>query len=130
MSAPVVAVINTSPDTLDLLTTVLELAGFVTVSGYTHEIRDGRMDLGALIRQHQPKVVVYDIAPPYEANWRFFEHLRATILQGCVFVLTSTNAALVEGLAGTPRIYEVVGKPFDLNVIVAAVRDAIPRPTQ
>ena len=99
MSAAVVAVINSSPDAVELLTTVLELAGFVTVCGYTHDVRDGRMDLGAFIHQHQPQVVVYDIAPPYEQNWRFFEHLRATILKGCVFVVTSTNAARVEGLA-------------------------------
>jgi CheY-like chemotaxis protein len=131
MSASVVAVINTSPDTVALLTTVLECAGFVTVFGYTHDIRDGRMDLGAFIRQHQPQVIVYDIAPPYEQNWRFFEHLRETILKGRVFVITSTNAARVEGLAGrTPRIYEVVGKPLDLDAIVAAAREALhARPT-
>ena len=132
MRPSVVAVINTSPDTVELLTAVLEVAGFVTVCGYTHDIRDGRMDLGAFIRQHQPQVVVYDIAPPYEHNWRFFEHLRETILKGCVFVITSTNAARVEELtAHTPRIYEVIGKPLDRGAIVAAVREAMhARPTE
>ena len=127
MSAGVVAVINTSPDTVELLTAVLEGAGFVTVSAYTHDIRHGHMDLEAFIRQHHPQVVVYDIAPPYEPNWRFFEHLRATILNGYAFVITSTNAARVEALAGqTTPIYEIVGKPFDLDAIVAAVRNSVP----
>jgi CheY-like chemotaxis protein len=46
---------------------------------------DGSVDLEALLRQHKPTVIVYDIAPPYVRNWRFFEHLRETILKGHVF---------------------------------------------
>ena len=132
MSATVVAVINTSPDTVELLKDALEFAGFVAVCSYTHDIRDGRIDLEAFLRQHQPKVIVYDIAPPYERNWRFFEHLRETVLKGYVFVLTSTHAAQVERLAiGSNRVYEVVGKPLDLTAIVAAVREAAhARPTE
>jgi hypothetical protein len=68
VAAPVVAVIKTSPDTVELLSVALEGAGFVTVSSYTHDIRDGRVDLAGFLSQHQPTVVVYDIAPPYERN--------------------------------------------------------------
>ena len=132
MAAPVVAVINTSPDTVELLSVALEGAGFVTVSSYTHDIRDGRVDLAAFLSQHQPSVVVYDIAPPYERNWRFFEHLRETVMKGYVFVLTSTHAAQVERFVGrASHVYEVVGKPYDLNAIVDAVRQAARvRPTE
>jgi DNA-binding response OmpR family regulator len=131
MPATVVAVINTSPDTVELLSVALECAGFVTVCSYTHDIRDGRLDLEAFLRQHKPTVIVYDIAPPYDRNWRFFEHLRETILKGYVFVLTSTHSAQVEKLAGRSAVYEVVGKPLDLDAIVAAVREAAhSRPTK
>jgi CheY-like chemotaxis protein len=124
--ADVVAIINTSRDAADMLSALLESAGFVTVSGYTVDIRDGRLDLASFVRQHQPKVIVYDIAPPYERNWRMFEHLRTTILKDYRFVLTSTNVAQVEQLIGrTPRIYEVVGKPFDLDAIGALLWSSI-----
>lgn len=37
-------VLNTSPDVVDLLRRALEQAGIVRVTGFTHEIRDGKID--------------------------------------------------------------------------------------
>ena len=72
----VVAVINTSPDTVEMLRTTLEHAGFLVITGYTFDIRDGRLDIDAFVSKHQPRVVVYDVAPPYDQNWRLFQHVR------------------------------------------------------
>ena len=121
-----VAVFNTSPDTVEMLRVVLQQAGFVVASAFTFEIRDGRVDLDSFMRRHYPKVIVYDIAPPYDANWALFQRLRADgALKDCQFVITSTNAAHVQALAGRDeRIYEIVGKPYDLDMIVRAVKEA------
>ena len=51
---------------------------------------------------YRPKVIVYDIAPPYDRNWAFFLHLRQTILGGYRFVLTSVNVKHVQALVGRP----------------------------
>ena len=128
----VVAVINTAPDTVDLLKDALERAGFVVVSTYTHAVRTGQVDLDAFIRVHAPKVIVYDIAPPYERNWAFFQNLRQTVLKDCRFVLTSVNASQVSRLvARDDRIYEVVGHSEDLDAVVQATREAArARPTR
>ena len=84
--------------------------------------------------KHKPRVIVYDIAPPYENNWLLFRHIRAMpVMKDVHFVLTSTNVKHVEDLAkgNEQRIYEIVGKPFDLAEIVAAVREALKaRPTR
>ena len=122
----VAAIFNTSPDIVDLLRRALEPAGIVTVSAFTHQIREGIVDADAFLRQHDPTVVVYDIAPPYDANWHLFEHVRQMeAMHGRQIVLTSTNVRHVEQLAGrSETIYEVVGKPLDLDRIVAAVKEA------
>lgn len=126
-SAPVVLVIDTSPDTVDMLRTVLEHAGFTVLSGYTFDLRDGRVDLVAMIRQHAPRAIVYDIAPPYDENFRLMQHLRSLPgISECPFVVTSTNAPYVQKLVGADEpVYEVIGKPYDLKAIVGAVKRVV-----
>jgi CheY-like chemotaxis protein len=120
---PVVAVINTSPDTVEMLTELFEHHGFVVVSTYTHVIRTGEFDLRAFLDQHRPDVVLYDIAPPYDRNWRFFLHLRETTIGDLPCVLTSTNVAVVRSLIDPQlTIFEIVEKPYYMEQIVTAVR--------
>jgi hypothetical protein len=128
-----VAIVNTSPDTIDLLRAPLERAGFVVVSCFTFDIRDGRIDFEAFMRTHTPSLIAYDIAPPYVKNFRLYEHVRAMdVVKDCRFVLTSTNAPVVQKLVGRDeRVYEVVDKKEDLDLIIQAIKDASrARPTQ
>ena len=124
---PVIGVFNTSEDTTDLLRLVLEQAGYVVVTAFTNLLRDGRIDLETLMRQYRPTVIVYDIAVPYEQNWRLFERIRdSPACKGVRFVLTTTNVAQVEKVAGSAhRFHEIVGKPYDLDEVVRAVKDAV-----
>ena len=131
MGAPcAVAVLNTSEDTTDLLRIALEAAGFVVVSAFTNEIRDGRVDLENFMRQHRPRVILYDIVLPYDRNWRLFEHLRdSPACRGVRFVITTTNVKQVEKVAAPGAVlYEIIGKPYDLDVIARAVRAACEEP--
>ena len=122
----VAAVINTTPDVVDLLKDALEQAGLLVVTGYTHDIRDGELDLQSFLATHRPDVIVYDVAPPYDRNWAFLQHLRSTALSGYRFVLTTVNRRYVEALVGRDeRVYEVVGKAEDLGSVVQAVREAV-----
>ena len=122
----VVAIINTSPDTIALLRHAIQQAGFAVVTAYVHDIRDSHLNLDAFINQHRPAVIVWDLAPPYDAHWQFFQHIRAHIVcDRCQFVLTSPNAEQVQKVAGNDdRIYEVVGRSEDLAEVVRAVREA------
>jgi CheY-like chemotaxis protein len=123
----VALVINTSPDIVDMLRVALERAGVVVVSTLTHQVRDGEIDVERFVEQHQPGVVIYDIAPPYDANFQLFEHIRRMpVMKDRQFVLTSTNSRQVEKLvASSTPVYEIVGKPYDIDQIVAAAREAL-----
>lgn len=123
----VVAIINSTADIVDMLRIAMEQAGLVAVSALTPEIREGYIDLEQFVKQHEPKVIVYDIAPPYEPNWNLFQHVaKMPVMQGRQFVITTTNARHVERLASPQEhIHEVVGKSEDLGRIVQAVKEAL-----
>jgi hypothetical protein len=127
---PVVAVVNTNPDLVELLKAEIEKAGFVVLLIHLNDIRLG-LDVGAVLTQHDPQVIVYDVIFPYERNWRFLQHLRETIFKGRKFVLTTPNGDGIRRLVGKDeRVYEVLDDTSDMDAIVQAVREAArSRPT-
>lgn len=123
----VVAIINSTPDAVDMLRVALQPLGTAIVSAFTFDIREGRIDFAGFMRQHRPGIIIYDIAPPYDQNWALLQHLRRTPqMRRVPLVITSTNAEYVQALAGRDdQIYEIVGKPDDLGRIVRAAKEAL-----
>ncbi len=121
----VVAIFNSNPDVVALIRFALERAGFVVVTGHVHEIRGGMLDLPDYVRQHQPRVIVYDLVMPYDRNWQFMAHLRdSEAMRGRHFVVTAPNGSAARKIVGTSEtIYEIV-QEGDLDAIVQAVREA------
>ena len=120
---PVVAVVNTNPDLVELLKARIETAGFVVLVMHIAEIRAG-LDLTAVLEQHEPQVVVFDVVAPFDRNWRFLQHLRETAFRDRRFVLTTPNAVALSRLVGRDeKIYEVLDDG-DVDAIVQAVREA------
>ena len=123
---PVVAVLNSNDDLVELLRHLLEQAGFVTVTGHVDDVRRGNLDLINFVEQHNPSVIVYDLVPPYDRSWNYLYLLRdSKPLRGRPFVLTSVNPARATEVVGqSEMVYEIVGKEPDLDRIVGAVREA------
>jgi DNA-binding NtrC family response regulator len=130
---PAVAVINSTSDIVDMLRRALEQAGFAVVTAMTPDVRDGEVDVERFVSQHDPRVIVYDVAPPYDANWTLFQHIASmAVMDGRQFVITSTNARQLERIAAPQQhVYEIVGKSDDVGRIVQAVKEAYrARPTR
>ena len=125
---PIVLVLNTNVDTVEMLRAALDHAGFLVTSAFVDEISRGEADLEPMLRMHPPAAVVYDAAIPYDRTWAFKGHLQSRPeLQHVPFVVTTTNVRRLRELVpeASRDVIEIVGKPYDLDQVVDAVRRAI-----
>lgn len=123
---PIVAVFNSSADTVEMLRTALEQQGIHTVPGNIPDLKRGELDFISFVELHRPAVIVYDISPPYETNWAFLRLVRSSdAAKRSQFVLTTTNKPALEKLVGPTDALEIIGKPYDLKVAVDAVQKAL-----
>ena len=122
-----VAVFDASEDTVEILKTLLSFRGYRAVAGHADDVKSGATDFIAFLEEHKPDGIIWDIAPPYDRNWNFFKLLR-TIgpLTRCALVLTTTHKQHLDALAGLDTgAFEIIGKPYDLGVVVDAVARGI-----
>ena len=122
----VVAIVNTNPDIVRMLRIALERSGFIAVVLHIEQLKTGAADLDAFLRDHDPRVIIYDVPPPFEENWRFLTHLRSNPgVRNRQFVVTTMNRdAVLRHVQPAEDIYEVIGHGEDIAEIVQAVREA------
>ena len=122
-----IAVINSSEDTVEMLRTCLQHAGFTSVvTTHVSDIKRGRTDFVEFLATHDPQVLVYDISIPYEENWKFLRLLMSSDeMNGRRVVITTTNKKVLESFVGQTDAIEILGKPYDLRAIVESVQAAV-----
>ena len=122
----VVALFNASDDTIDMVQKLLTASGREQILLWCHfaDLKKGIIDFGKYMEKHNPEVVIFDLSPPYDENWRFFKTMRdAKTMQGRGVVLTTTNKnRLDEVLGEDSHALEVVGRAKDLQEIAAAIK--------
>jgi hypothetical protein len=108
------------------------------LSDVTHlpDIKQGQEDFAAFLKEHDPAVIVYDLAPPYWENWKLLQILlNDEATKHRRFVLTTTNKRLLQEAVGLEiTAFEISEKPYRLASIVNAVRNtaetALPVPNK
>ena len=121
-----VALFNASDDTVDMVQNLLNKAGEAQTLIWCHfaDLKKGIVDFDKYMEKHNPEVVIFDISPPYDENWKFFKTMRDDkAMKGRGMILTTTNKnRLDEVLGEDSRALEVVGKDKDLKEIDHAIK--------
>lgn len=125
-SRPLIAVMNSSRDLVNVLQTALEDAGFRTIS-LVSTVGGGTAHPLAFLREHEPAAAVYSISPPYVESWGILQDVRRQ-WQGGRFVITTTNIGALRACVGAAEAIELIGKPFDLDEITRALRRVLAAP--
>lgn len=121
-----IGILNSTEVVIDLLTQLLEGEGYAALAAYIPDFKRGRGDIATWLGDLAPTAVLYDIPPPYDENWAFYQHaLSLCESRTHRFIVTTTNRRVLEGLAGPTDAIEFVGRPFDLGEIVDRVRAAL-----
>ena len=126
-SLPSITVLNSSAETIEILKIALEEQGYAVSTGQVADVKKGQLDVLDFVAEHQPDAIIYDVAIPYEENWRFLRLLQSSeALKDVKWVITTTHKKRLEELVGEcGEVYEVVGKPYDLVQITSAVKNAL-----
>ena len=126
-SLPSITVFNSSEETIEILKIALEEQGYAVSTGHVADVKKGQLDVLDFVAEHQPDAIIYDVAIPYEENWRFLRLLQSSeALKDVTWVITTTHKKRLEELVGEcGEVYEVVGKPYDLIQITNAVKTAL-----
>jgi DNA-binding response OmpR family regulator len=121
----IVALFNASDDTIDMVQGLLTNSGRDQTLIWCHfaDLKKGIVNFDKYISKHNPEVVIFDLSPPYDENWRFFKTMRdSTLMKRRGIVLTTTNKdRLDEVLGQDSKALEVVGKTEDLQQIDSAI---------
>lgn len=121
-----VGIINTNIELIEALRYAIEQAGFATVTTTVYELKKGKTTLATVFGGKIPEVIVYDVALPYDDNWKFLQKVRNSADIGNARILiTTTNKRALDDLIGHAshafEITGVIGKPFDLDDLLQAV---------
>ena len=82
--------------------------------------------MGAWLDALAPTAILYDIPPPYEENWAFYQEVRRhPAAREHRFIITTTNLRVLQDLVGPVEAVELIGKPFDLEEILNRVTLAL-----
>jgi putative two-component system response regulator len=117
-----ILVIDDEPLNIELVTHLLNRAGFMTVSGLTDPL-----EVEAAVAAHPPDLVILDIHMPRRDGFQVLDVL-APLIQVerlPVIVITGDDSTSVRRLALTRGARDFVTKPFDLTELTIRVRNQL-----
>lgn len=124
----VIVVINANDAVAQRIKDTVEAEGFTAVTARPEAAGSTPAEIQAFLRRHNARVVVFDIADPYGANWRLAQNLRYNeMISGSwrQVVVTTEDKQALEGQLGPTAALEVNAATFDPIAVLAAVNRAV-----
>jgi DNA-binding NarL/FixJ family response regulator len=121
--SPLIACVNSSEDVALLLRDLMVAEGYRALHHIT-PLRYGTQPMIDFLTQLQPDVVLYTVSLPYAESWAECQQLQAAVPRAR-FVVTTTNKKALDLIIGPTPAIEVIGRPFDIDEVCAAVRHAL-----
>jgi hypothetical protein len=117
-----VAVLNADTELMTVLQDHLAQAGYATTRELVARLKSGQDNFLDFLAREEPEVILYDISPPYQANWNFGELLRnAQASEEVSFVLTTTNKPALERVVGPTSALQLTDDPLSVARLLAEV---------
>lgn len=128
-SGPVVAILNNIEDLVRMFSEILRGAGYRVVTAMLADARREKQDLVAFLKEHDPRVVIYDVSFPYAVNWTMLEGLRDRgALVGRGVLVTTPNRQAMQDLLRVSDVLEITGRPEEYSKLVEEVGNLIKEP--
>jgi len=126
---PVVAVLNNMEDLVRMFAEILRGAGYDVVTAMLADARRGEVDLVAFLKEHDPRVVIYDVSFPYAVNWTMLEGLRDRgALKERGVLVTTPNKKAMQDLLRVGDVLEISGRPEEYSSLVEQVGNLVKEP--
>ena len=117
---PLIACANSSEDLVALLADVMKQEGWRAVT-HVSPTKLGAEPTIEFLTQVQPHACIYAVSVPYQESWAVFQQVQRAV-PGCGWVVTTTNKRALDELVGPTNTIEILGKPYDIEQVVQAVR--------
>jgi CheY-like chemotaxis protein len=118
-------VLNDSERVLEMLCNWFRKRGHDCVTCVLSDMPRAHEQVPQFLAKHQPDVVVYDVAMPYESSWDLLEVIRAApSLWGQRFVVTTPNKRQLEKAVGPTSALEISSAAGTLKMLLKAVESA------
>jgi len=123
-SLPSVAICNHVADLIDIVAEHLEAAGYASAKLHIEDIQKGRVDFVSWLKKHDPKVVIYDVAPPYKESLNFLALVQGLgAMQDRCVILTTTNLRALQQERHGIVAHEMLGKPYELGTLIKTIKE-------
>jgi len=107
--------INSNIDTIELLTDWFTALGAVLHHARGSDLCKNVNEAKQLVQTIKPRVILFDLAVPYDRNWKCLEHLEASaVFDALPVIMTTANRRALEQISGPTEAFEIMGSPHDL----------------